>query len=100
VGRLGDGWIPLARPGPDLDRAIDLVRRAAEEAGRDPSQIGMEGRVEIGQGDPEQLAGEAVTWRKAGATHLAVNTMRAGYASVDDHIAALQAVAPALLGAE
>lgn len=100
VGRLGDGWIPLARPGPDLDRAIEVVRGAAAASGRGPSQIGMEGRLEIGRGDAEQLAGEAVTWHKAGATHLAVNTMRAGFTSVDEHIAALQAVAPGLLAAQ
>ena len=96
AGRLGDGWIPMARPGPDLDRAVALVRQGAEEAGRDPSQIGMQARVEIGQGDHEELASQALAWRKAGATHLAVNTMRAGFTSVDQHIAALQAVAPSL----
>lgn len=96
VGRLGDGWIPLARPGPELDRAIGLVRQAAEGEGRDPSQIGMEGRVDVREGDMDQLVNEAAAWRKAGATHLAVNTMRAGFASVDEHIAALQTVASLL----
>jgi hypothetical protein len=36
-------------------------------------------------------------WRDAGATHLAVNTMGAGFESVDGHLAAL-AAAPEVLG--
>src|SRR5580704_16593347 len=45
VGRLGDGWFPLTPPGPKLDEARGLVEAAAVEAGRDPSMIGLEGRV-------------------------------------------------------
>lgn len=95
-GRLGDGWIPMARPGPDLDRALAVVGRAAEEAGRDPSQLGMEGRLDFGDGDLERLSSEASAWRKAGATHLGLNTMRAGFTSVDQHIAALQSAVSSL----
>jgi probable F420-dependent oxidoreductase len=96
AGRIGDGWIPLARPGPELDRAVALVRQGAEEAGRDPSLVGMEGRVDIGRGDPDGTASDAAAWRKAGASHLALNTMRAGFTSVDQHISALQSAAPGI----
>jgi probable F420-dependent oxidoreductase len=96
AGRIGDGWIPLARPGSELDRAVALVRQGAEEAGRDPSLVGMEGRVDIGRGDPDGTASDAAAWRKAGASHLALNTMRAGFTSVDQHISALQSAAPGI----
>jgi hypothetical protein len=39
------------------------------------------------------VARDLVAWRDAGATHVSVNTMRAGLSTVDQHIAALAAVA-------
>ncbi len=95
VGRLADGWFPQVSPGPELDKARALVDKAATEAGRDPAQLGMEGRVSW-RGDPAGLADQARQWQESGASHLAVNTMGAGLAGVDDHLAALATVAEAL----
>jgi probable F420-dependent oxidoreductase len=96
AGQLGDGWFPQAPPGPRLDEARSVVERAAAEAGRDPAKLGMEGRVSWGEGGVEKLADHVQRWRDAGATHLSVNTMGAGFASVDDHLAALESTAEAL----
>jgi len=95
AGRLGDGWFPQVPPGPQLDAARAVVEQAASEAGRDPAAIGMEGRVSW-KGDPDQLAERAASWRQAGASHLSVNTMGAGLATVDQHLAALEQAAAAL----
>ncbi len=89
AGRLADGWFPQVSPGPELDQAREIVTAAAREAGRDPAQLGMEGRVSW-RGDAGQLAGQAQRWQEAGATHLAVNTMGAGLARLDDHLGALE----------
>ena len=97
VGRLADGWIPLGRPDEQLEAARTVVRAAAEEAGRDPDALGLEGRLEYGDGDLDRLAATAKAWRQAGATHLAVNTMAAGLAGPDGHISALQKVAKAVM---
>jgi len=94
AGRLADGWFPQVPPGPRLDEARTAVERAAAEAGRDPSQLGMEGRV-TWHGDPAAVADEIQAWRDAGASHVAVNTMGAGLRSVDDHLAALESAAQA-----
>jgi probable F420-dependent oxidoreductase len=96
AGRLGDGWFPQVPPGPRLEEARAVVERAAAEAGRDPAKLGMEGRVSWGEGGVEKLAGQVQRWRDAGATHLSVNTMRAGFTSVDGHLAALESTAEAL----
>jgi hypothetical protein len=53
----------------------------------------MEGRIRAEADDPERLARQVERWRAAGATHLSVDTMRAGHSSVDDHLAALATVA-------
>jgi probable F420-dependent oxidoreductase len=46
VGRLGDGWLAsrVADAG-DARRAIESIRRHAEEAGRDPGAIGLQSMV-------------------------------------------------------
>ena len=92
AGRLGDGWFPMTAPGPGLDHAREQVQRAAAAAGRDAESLGMEGRVSW-TGDSDKAAADIAAWRAAGATHVSVNTMNAGLANVDDHLAALQRVA-------
>jgi probable F420-dependent oxidoreductase len=96
AGRLADGWFPQVPPGPHLDEARAIVEQAAIEAGRDPSTLGMEGRVSWGPGGADRLVDHVGRWEKAGATHLSVNTMDAGLASVDDHLSALTTAADAL----
>jgi probable F420-dependent oxidoreductase len=96
AGRLADGWFPMMSPGPQLDEARAIVARSAVAEGRDPSAIGMEGRVSW-SGDRRQVADELAQWTAAGATHVSVNTMGAGLRTVDEHLAALQAVAENIL---
>jgi probable F420-dependent oxidoreductase len=95
AGRLADGWFPQMSPGPRLDEALAVVRKAAVEAGRNPADLGMEGRVRW-TGDAGELADQVQRWRTSGATHLAINTMGAGFATVDDHLTALTTAATAL----
>jgi alkanesulfonate monooxygenase SsuD/methylene tetrahydromethanopterin reductase-like flavin-dependent oxidoreductase (luciferase family) len=95
IGRLADGWFPRVGVGPELDEARATIAAAAREAGRDPAAIRMESQLEW-TGDPDGIADQAARWRRAGATHTAVNTMRADLAKVDDHIRALAAAAGAL----
>jgi len=92
AGRLGDGWFPMMEPGPGLDYAREQVKRAAAAAGRDADSLGMEGRVSWA-GDRDKAAADIAAWKAGGATHLSVNTMNAGLATVDDHLAALERVA-------
>jgi probable F420-dependent oxidoreductase len=96
VGRLADGWFPQIPPGPRLDEARAIVSEAAVAAGRDPDALGMEGRISWGEGDVDKLVRQAGRWRDAQATHLSVNTMGAGFGSIDDHVAALSVAAEAL----
>ena len=39
TGRIGDGFFPLGVAGDDLVSLLDVMRRSAEEAGRDPATI-------------------------------------------------------------
>lgn len=98
MGRLADGWFPSSlQPGPDLDEACAMIARSAEEAGRDPADIAMEGRLnwrpDITRDELQQIAG---AWRETGASHVSVDTMGQGLESVDRHLEALAQVADAL----
>jgi probable F420-dependent oxidoreductase len=95
AGRLADGWMPMVQPGPLLDQALADVAAGAEEAGRDPGVIGMEGRLDW-RGDLDELVRRVGLWREAGASHLSINTMHAGLATVDDHLEVLDRVAAGL----
>ena len=95
AGRLADGWFPQVQPGPELDQARAVVSQAATEAGRDPATLGMEGRI-TWRGDAGELAGQAARWQDAGASHVSINTMGAGLATLDDHLAALAEAARVL----
>ncbi|MCW2686850.1 MAG: class F420-dependent oxidoreductase [Mycobacterium sp.] len=96
AGRLADGWFPQMSPGPKLDEAKATVEAAAIEAGRDPATIGMEGRATWDAGGLDPLLDEVEQWSSAGATHLSINTMGAGLASVDEHLEALSTTAQRL----
>ncbi|MBO0679426.1 LLM class F420-dependent oxidoreductase [Mycolicibacterium sp. S2-37] len=93
AGRIADGWFPMVPPGPKLDEAMALVAEGAAGAGRDPATIGMEGRVNW-TGDDDAVRREVEAWSDAGASHVSINTMGAGLATVDDHLAVLARVAP------
>ena len=96
AGRMGDGWFPQVPPGPKLDHARAIVDSAARDAGRDPEDIGMEGRVSFGAGGVAKLVDQVGRWRDAGATHLSINTMGANLGSVGAHLDALASTAEGL----
>jgi probable F420-dependent oxidoreductase len=95
AGRMADGWFPMVVPGPDLDAARSVVDQAAVDAGRDPKSIGMEAWVKW-RGSADDVVTKVDKWAKVGASHISINTMGAGLETVDDHLAALTAVAEAL----
>jgi probable F420-dependent oxidoreductase len=96
IGRLADGWFPQVAPGDALHHALEIVVASAQEAGRDPSTIGMEGRVGLDLDDPDRFVRQVEKWRTAGASHVSIDTMRAGHADVDAHLEALRTAASLL----
>lgn len=89
IGRMADGWFPRGLPGDDLRRDQELVARSAEKAGRDPTSIGMEGRITLRSGAEAEWLEQTEAWRAAGATHMAINTMGQGW-SPQEHIATVR----------
>jgi probable F420-dependent oxidoreductase len=90
VARLADGWFPQMQPGDDAKATVERLNQFAGEAGRDAGTIGMEARINVADGNPEFWQARAREWQEIGATHISVNTMRAGLDSPQDHINAIQ----------
>ncbi|MFB6720093.1 LLM class F420-dependent oxidoreductase [Kribbella sp. NPDC056345] len=96
TGEIGDGWMPQGRPDDAMRAQLKTIRDAAEQAGRDPAEIGIEARLSLGA-VPEQDWREYVDgWRELGATHLCVNTMNAGLKRPEEHAQLLREVLPKL----
>lgn len=88
VGRLADGWMPLYPSPGDIAAPLAKIREAARKAGRDPKQIGVDARVNLGN-DPRDAVAQALRWRDAGVTHLGVSSMGFGRRLPEEHIDAI-----------
>jgi probable F420-dependent oxidoreductase len=90
VGAIGDGWFPQRPPDETARQMVERTREYARAAGRDPASIGFEARVSIAGMTPDEWARQVEGWRDIGATHLTVNTMKAGLRSPQEHIDAIR----------
>jgi len=90
MARIGDGWMPNTM---SIDKAkpmIDKLRSYIEDAGRKPEDFGIDIRVNISRQTPDEWAGYIDAWRELGATHVAINTMGAGFENLQQHLDAIK----------
>ena len=90
AARLGDGWLPGFRTADTAREHLDRLDGYLAEAGRDRAAFGLEPRLHWGNGDLEALGRALEGWRAAGATHISLNTMGAGFKTADEHLAAVR----------
>ena len=90
LARLGDGWFPQLPPDEKCRAAIEKIATYARDAGRDPKTIGIEGRMTINTESTQTWHRQIEAWKELGATHLSVNTMKAGFATPAAHIDAIR----------
>ncbi|MEZ4531028.1 MAG: LLM class F420-dependent oxidoreductase [Thermomicrobiales bacterium] len=93
IAAYGDGWFPWREPDSTMAAALERLWGYTRDAGRDPAEIGLEPKLDVNSGSPDVWHAYVEGWRRLGATHLCVNTMRAGYRTPGEHIAALEVVA-------
>ena len=95
IAKYGDGWFPQFRPGGEnAPLMMEKLRGFAADAGRDMSQIGIEGRFNA-TGSPDDWSRAMEEWRAIGATHISVNTMGARL-SPREHIETIRRVMEAV----
>ena len=74
----------------DAKATMEQLHGYIRDAGRRIEDVGIEGRVNVGSGTPDQWVDSVRRWQELGATHLSVNTMGAGLASPAQHIDAIR----------
>lgn len=96
IARIGDGWFPQGLPDDAMRATLERLRAQIAEAGRDPATFGIEARITAATGDLSEWVRQTEAWQTLGATHASLNTMNAGYTSLDQHLEALSAYAEAV----
>jgi probable F420-dependent oxidoreductase len=92
AARLADGWMPAGRkPDDAMKRLIEQLDKFLAQAGRDRNAFGIDPWIPITGIQKEEWRQRVEAWRQLGATHIAVDTMRARFASPEQHIEAIQA---------
>lgn len=90
AARLGDGWIPNYMPLDVLQASLDRMRGYLREAGRDPAQYGIDVRINISRTPQAQWGQEAAELKAMGVSHVAFNTMGAGFKTPGQHLDAVR----------
>ena len=86
VARIADGWCPNFGPDEAGYALRDKVNGYMAEYGRDPSALGLDGRLKTAGASPEDWIEEVTGWREMGASHLSIENRRAGLKTADEHI--------------
>jgi probable F420-dependent oxidoreductase len=91
LARIADGWLPQFNVmDPSSKDTMDRLHGYIRDAGRKIEDVGIDGRVSLGNTNPEDWAAQMEAWRDIGATHVGVNTMNSGQPSPRAHIEAIQ----------
>ena len=98
LARLGDGWMPGFRTAAAAAETLATLDGYLAAAGRSRADIGLEPRLHWGDGDLDALGRTLAGWRAAGATHVSLNTMGAGFDTASGHLAAIRSFADNMLG--
>ena len=96
VGRLGQRLVSPGGSRTEARRGPSHRRRGGPQRRPRPRRHRDGGPGDLDEGGADVLVDHVGRWRQAGASHLSVNTMGAGLATVDDHVKALAAAAAAL----
>ena len=89
VGRLADGYFPLCEAGDTAKMLIETVKTYAQEAGRNPDDVKIEGRIDL-VGSPEEWKTALGEWEALGADAISIGTTRAPFNTPNEHIEAIK----------
>jgi len=96
IAQYGAGWMPNYGKVADAQPTLELLDQALAATGRSRAEIGIEPRINYGDGKVERWQRQISEWQTVGATHFTVNTMGAKFATPQAHLDALQRFAAAL----
>jgi probable F420-dependent oxidoreductase len=90
IARLADGWSPNLTPDAQGQAIIARVHQHAREAGRDPSQLPLEGRIRLAGQGPDGWAKQVNAWKALGATCVIGEPRGGGLSFPDGHLDVLR----------
>ncbi len=96
IAKIGDGWLPLYTTPEEGAQALDKLAGYLSDHGRSMKDIGLEPKIRFGDGNPDTWQNLNNAWQSAGATHLTVNIMNAGFKKPQEHIQAMSQFAEVL----
>jgi len=91
AARLADGWMPAGRKPDDAAKIlVAQLEKYLQEAGRDPRNFGIDPWISIAGLIKDEWRKRLEAWKGLNATHIAIDTMRAGFATPQAHIDAIR----------
>ena len=91
AAKLADGWMPAGRKPDDVvKKLIEQLEKYLQEFGRDRKTFGIDPWIPIQGLSKDEWRERVEAWRTLGATHVAIDTMRAGFKSPQEHIDAIR----------
>lgn len=89
AARIADGFFPNGAPSEDVKNQIRILYEELDRADRDRRRFGIDARISVAKGTPDDWRRDAATWRELGVTHLSLVTMGGGFTTIDEHLVAL-----------
>ena len=90
TARMADGWMPNSMPFEKLRADLENLHDYLEQTGRKPKTFGVDVRMSVAKMPQNEWLREANKLRKLNVSHLCVDTMKAGYTSLDQHLGAIK----------
>jgi probable F420-dependent oxidoreductase len=90
IARISDGWMPQWQPNDESLAELERVHGMARDFGRNPSDIGLDGRLPLRAENSDAWAEGSAAWEAVGATHMSIVTMNDGLKGADAHIRRLE----------
>lgn len=89
VAKYGDGWMPNYRRATDIKPQLESLDKYLKDEGKNRSVIGLEARIQFGDGSADLWKQTIEEWKAVSATHITINTMGAGFETPQKHIDAI-----------
>lgn len=90
MAKLGDGWMSSFTSAEKLRSDVEKLHGYLRAEGRDPATFGLESRVSIARIPQSEWASHAHMREELGMNRIAVDTMRAGFTSLEQHLYAIR----------
>lgn len=90
IVKYGDGWMPNYRKAADIQPHLELLDKFLATEGKQRKDIGLEARLQFGEGDARVWTQTLEEWKRVGVTHITINTMGVGFDSPQKHVSAIK----------